>query len=160
MGWGDVDPPRERDASTSTRGEVFAILGGSGCGKSTLLRYLIGLEDAARAATIAIEGVGRAEPRGRAAALRRHVPVRRALRLDDVGENVALALAEWTDLPHGRRRRHRARQAPPRRARRAREQVPLRDLRRHEEARRDRARHGARAEPASSSTSPRRASIR
>ena len=65
------------------RGTTFAILGGSGSGKSTLLRYLIGLERP-MAGRIDIDGVG--EPHAtRRAALRRALPVGRALQLADAG---------------------------------------------------------------------------
>jgi phospholipid/cholesterol/gamma-HCH transport system ATP-binding protein len=80
------------------RGEVFAILGGSGCGKSTLLRHLVGLETAL-AGEIEIAGVvpnldvGR-PPFGvmfQSGALFGSLTV---------GENVGLALEEWTELPY------------------------------------------------------------
>ena len=81
------------------RGEIFAILGGSGCGKSTLLRYLTGLDEP-MGGTIRIDGVGAPTlevgrpPFGvmfQGGALFGSMTV---------GENVALALDEWTDLPH------------------------------------------------------------
>jgi phospholipid/cholesterol/gamma-HCH transport system ATP-binding protein len=79
-------------------GDIFAILGGSGSGKSTMLRYLIGLETPLRGHIhIADLGppnleVGR-PPFGvmfQAGALFGSMTV---------GENVALSLEEWTDLP-------------------------------------------------------------
>ncbi len=79
-------------------GDIFAILGGSGSGKSTMLRYLIGLETPLRGEIhIADLGapnldVGR-PPFGvmfQAGALFGSMTV---------GENVALSLEEWTDLP-------------------------------------------------------------
>ena len=79
-------------------GDIFAILGGSGSGKSTMLRYLIGLETPLRGdIQIADLGppnleVGR-PPFGvmfQSGALFGSMTV---------GENVALSLEEWTDLP-------------------------------------------------------------
>jgi phospholipid/cholesterol/gamma-HCH transport system ATP-binding protein len=82
------------------RGDIFVILGGSGCGKSTMLRHLIGLETP-RAGEIEIAGL-----------TLRHALARRPppfgvmfqsgalLGSFTVGENIALALEEWTDLPH------------------------------------------------------------
>jgi phospholipid/cholesterol/gamma-HCH transport system ATP-binding protein len=97
MGWGDEN--LLEDASFEVeRGEVFAILGGSGTGKSTLLRHLVGL-DPPRAGSIWIEGVGTPSlevgkpPYGvmfQSGALFGSM---------SVGENVALALTEWTRLP-------------------------------------------------------------
>jgi phospholipid/cholesterol/gamma-HCH transport system ATP-binding protein len=97
MGWGDVN--LLEDASFEVeRGEVFAILGGSGTGKSTLLRHLVGL-DPPRAGSIWIDGVGTPclevgrPPYGvmfQSGALFGSM---------SVGENVALALTEWTRLP-------------------------------------------------------------
>lgn len=97
MGWGDV--VLLKDASfTIARGDIFVILGGSGCGKSTLMRYLIGL-DAPVAGQIRIDGKtpnydtsGR-PPYGvmfQSGAL---------LGSMTVGENLALPLETWTDLP-------------------------------------------------------------
>lgn len=80
------------------RGEIFAILGGSGCGKSTLLRHLVGLAEPL-AGDIQIAGVGRPNldvgrpPFGvmfQGGALFGSMTV---------GENVALPIREWTDLP-------------------------------------------------------------
>lgn len=97
MGWGDL--VLQKDASfTISRGDIFVILGGSGCGKSTMLRYLIGL-DTPMAGQIRIDGkpphqetVGR-PPFGvmfQSGAL---------LGSMTVGENIALPLQTWTDLP-------------------------------------------------------------
>jgi len=97
IGWDDV--VLQRDASFEVeRGEIFAILGGSGCGKSTLMRYMIGLE-MPKSGTISIEGVsgthiGTARPpfgvMFQSGAL---------LGSMTVGENIALPLSQWTDLP-------------------------------------------------------------
>ena len=80
------------------RGDVFVILGGSGCGKSTLLRHLIGLEQP-RAGQIEIAGFG--APRLMGAAPEYGVMFQSGALFSSltVGENVAFALSEWTDLP-------------------------------------------------------------
>jgi phospholipid/cholesterol/gamma-HCH transport system ATP-binding protein len=80
------------------RGEVFAILGGSGCGKSTLLRTLIGLESPL-AGTIAVDGVGAPDlqvGRPRFGVVFQSCALFSSL---TVGENVGLALRQWTSLP-------------------------------------------------------------
>ena len=80
------------------RGDIFIILGGSGCGKSTLLRHLIGLE-APMAGQISIAGIG--APRLEGAAPRYGVMFQSGALFSSltVGENVAFALQEWTQLP-------------------------------------------------------------
>jgi phospholipid/cholesterol/gamma-HCH transport system ATP-binding protein len=80
------------------RGEVFIILGGSGCGKSTLLRHLIGLETPL-AGSIQIAGVG--APRLAGSPPEYGVMFQSGALFGSltVGENVAFALQEWTDLP-------------------------------------------------------------
>jgi phospholipid/cholesterol/gamma-HCH transport system ATP-binding protein len=98
IGWGDV-VLQENASFDVCDGDVFVVLGGSGCGKSTMLRYLIGLETPERG-EVKIRGVTGA-----------HVEVGRPpfgvmfqsgalLGSLTVGENVALPLEEWTDLPH------------------------------------------------------------
>lgn len=79
------------------RGEIFAILGGSGAGKSTLLRYLVGL-DQPMGGTVEIEGAGAGLEVGRP---RVGVMFQSGALLGSmtVGENIALPLVEWTDLP-------------------------------------------------------------
>lgn len=79
------------------RGDVFIILGGSGCGKSTLLRHLVGL-DAPIAGQIRVAGQ---PPRLEGAAPRYGVMFQSGALFGSmsVGENVAFALHEWTDLP-------------------------------------------------------------
>jgi phospholipid/cholesterol/gamma-HCH transport system ATP-binding protein len=80
------------------RGDVFVILGGSGCGKSTLLRHLIGLEQPV-AGSIEIAGLG--APRLTGTAPEYGVMFQSGALFSSltVGENVAFALSEWTDLP-------------------------------------------------------------
>jgi len=97
IGWDDV--VLQRDATFEVmRGEIFAILGGSGCGKSTLMRFMIGLETP-REGTIEIQGItgqqiGSSKPpfgvMFQSGAL---------LGSMTVGENIALPLSQWTDLP-------------------------------------------------------------
>jgi phospholipid/cholesterol/gamma-HCH transport system ATP-binding protein len=97
IGWDDLI--LQRDASFEVqRHDIFAILGGSGSGKSTLLRYLIGLEIPV-SGTIFVEGLGSPNldvgrpPFGvmfQSGALFGSL---------SVGENVALPLDQWTDLP-------------------------------------------------------------
>jgi phospholipid/cholesterol/gamma-HCH transport system ATP-binding protein len=97
MGWGDRILLQNASFEVE-RGDIFAILGGSGCGKSTLLRYLIGLERPVTG-TIQIDGIKES-----------HLEVSRPpfgvmfqsgalLGSMTVGENVALPLQEWTNLP-------------------------------------------------------------
>jgi phospholipid/cholesterol/gamma-HCH transport system ATP-binding protein len=79
------------------RGDVFIILGGSGCGKSTLLRHLVGL-DTPMAGQILVAGEA---PRLEGAAPRYGVMFQSGALFGSmsVGENVAFALQEWTQLP-------------------------------------------------------------
>jgi phospholipid/cholesterol/gamma-HCH transport system ATP-binding protein len=82
------------------RGSIFAILGGSGCGKSTLLRHLIGLETPI-AGNITINGL---RPNSSLASPERPlfgVMFQSGALLGSltVGENVALPLQQWTQLP-------------------------------------------------------------
>jgi phospholipid/cholesterol/gamma-HCH transport system ATP-binding protein len=97
MGWDDLI--LQRDASFEVQQhDLFAILGGSGSGKSTLLRYLVGLETPI-SGSIFVEGIGHPNldvgrpPFGvmfQSGALFGSL---------SVGENVALPLDQWTDLP-------------------------------------------------------------
>ena len=92
------------------RGTTLAILGGSGSGKSTLLRYLIGLERP-MAGRIDIDGVGEPHrPRGRAA-VRRAVPVGRALQLVDARAEPRAAAHDLDEHPRPARARSGAGQA-------------------------------------------------
>jgi phospholipid/cholesterol/gamma-HCH transport system ATP-binding protein len=97
MGWDEVILQREASFEVQ-KNEVFAILGGSGSGKSTMLRYLVGLE-VPMGGDISIEGIGHPNldvgrpPFGvmfQSGALFGSL---------SVGENVALPLDQWTDLP-------------------------------------------------------------
>lgn len=97
MGWGDLNLLEDVSFEVA-RGDVFAILGGSGCGKSTLLRCLVGL-DSPKSGAITIEGVG--TPRLEAGRPAYGVMFQSGALFGSltVGENVALAITEWTDLP-------------------------------------------------------------
>lgn len=85
------------------RGERFMMLGGSGCGKSTLLKHMIGLLQPA-AGRVVINGVDitRADE-DTMRRVRRQIGV--LFQADalfgsmSLAENVALPLAEYTDLP-------------------------------------------------------------
>jgi phospholipid/cholesterol/gamma-HCH transport system ATP-binding protein len=80
------------------RGDVFMILGGSGSGKSTLLRHLIGLEEP-RAGTIEIAGIGAPRLDGGVPGYGVMFQSGALFSSLSVGENVAFALQEWTELP-------------------------------------------------------------
>lgn len=100
MGWGDF--VLQRDANfVVERGDVFVLLGGSGCGKSTLLRHLVGLE-IPMSGTVEIAGVGAPHER-----MAEPGPPAFGMTFQSgalfgsltVGENVALPMRQWTDLP-------------------------------------------------------------
>lgn len=97
MGWGDV--VLQKDASFQVeRGDIFVILGGSGCGKSTMLRYLIGLETPL-SGLIKIDG---AVPEHKEVGRPRFGVMFQSgalLGSMTVGENLALPLQAWTELP-------------------------------------------------------------
>jgi len=97
IGWGDVVLQQHLTFEVP-RGDVFAILGGSGCGKSTLLRFLIGLEEPMVGE---IDVAGRGLPDLEAGLPPFGVMFQAGALFGSltVGENVALPLEEWTDLP-------------------------------------------------------------
>ncbi len=97
MGYGET-VLLEKASFDVERGDIFVILGGSGCGKSTLLRHLIGLEQPL-SGQINIAGIG--APRLEGAAPRYGVMFQSGALFSSltVGENVAFALQEWTQLP-------------------------------------------------------------
>jgi phospholipid/cholesterol/gamma-HCH transport system ATP-binding protein len=97
MGWGDTNL-LENTSFQIERGEVFAILGGSGCGKSTLLRHLVGLELPV-AGDISIDGVGAPVLAASRPAYGVMFQSGALFGSSTLGQNVALPLTEWTDLP-------------------------------------------------------------
>ena len=97
MGWGDTI--LQKDACYEIeRGDIFVILGGSGCGKSTMMRYLVGLETPVAGQVLLADGseakLGRGHPQY-------GVMFQSGALLGSltVGENVALPLVSWTELP-------------------------------------------------------------
>jgi phospholipid/cholesterol/gamma-HCH transport system ATP-binding protein len=97
IGWGDVILQQNLNFEVQ-RGEVFAILGGSGSGKSTLLRFLIGLEQPI-AGEIDIAGCGLPDLEAGLPPFGVMFQAGALFGSLTVGENVALPLEEWTDLP-------------------------------------------------------------
>jgi phospholipid/cholesterol/gamma-HCH transport system ATP-binding protein len=97
VGWGKNVV--QKDASFEIeRGTIFALLGGSGCGKSTLLRAVVGLDEPL-AGTVTIDGQPAHQSqvgRPRFGMLFQSGALLGSL---TVGENVALPLQTWTDLP-------------------------------------------------------------
>jgi phospholipid/cholesterol/gamma-HCH transport system ATP-binding protein len=86
-------------------GEVFMVMGRSGCGKSTLLKQMIGLKQPSKG-DVSYDGVPfwAAEPEGRLAMLRHFGILYQGGALWSsmtLAENVALPLAEYTDLSPG-----------------------------------------------------------
>jgi phospholipid/cholesterol/gamma-HCH transport system ATP-binding protein len=99
IGWDQM--VLQRHASfTVEHSEVFVILGGSGSGKSTLLRYLIGLE-APSAGEIVVQGTNPTFHTLGPPSFGVMFQSGALLGSYTVGENVALPLGEWTDLPRG-----------------------------------------------------------
>ncbi len=80
------------------RGEIFAVLGASGCGKSTLLRALTGL-DPPRRGRVDIAGTGAPTLSVGRPGYGVMFQAGALFGSMTVGENVALALETWTDLP-------------------------------------------------------------
>ena len=98
IGWSLDDVLLEHATFTVDHGEIFGILGRSACGKSTLLRALIGLEPVL-AGDIAIAGARRTALTGRPPAFGVMFQQGALFGSMTVGENVALPLERWTDLP-------------------------------------------------------------
>jgi phospholipid/cholesterol/gamma-HCH transport system ATP-binding protein len=96
IGWGDRILMEDLSFDVGA-GTVFAILGGSGSGKSTLLRNMIGLE-VPKSGTVRIQSTGPEEPAGRPqfGVLFQSGALFGSM---TVGENVALPIERWTDLP-------------------------------------------------------------
>ncbi|HEX7839845.1 MAG TPA: ATP-binding cassette domain-containing protein [Kofleriaceae bacterium] len=98
IGWSRDQILLEHGSFDIGRGEIFGILGRSACGKSTLFRVLIGLEPPL-AGEVSIAGLG--APRLSAERPRFGVMFQQGALIGSltVGENVALPLERWTDLP-------------------------------------------------------------
>jgi phospholipid/cholesterol/gamma-HCH transport system ATP-binding protein len=98
IGWPDSAILLEHASFEVQRGEIFGILGRSACGKSTLLRVLIGLEPPL-GGELAI--AGRGAPRLAAERPVTGVMFQQGALFGSltVGQNVALPLERWTDLP-------------------------------------------------------------
>jgi phospholipid/cholesterol/gamma-HCH transport system ATP-binding protein len=98
IGWSTEEVLLEHASFEVHQGEIFGILGRSACGKSTLLRALIGLEQPL-AGELDIQGEG--SPKLEAGRPRFGVMFQQGALLGSmtVGQNVALALERWTDLP-------------------------------------------------------------
>jgi phospholipid/cholesterol/gamma-HCH transport system ATP-binding protein len=97
MGWGETI--LQQNASFQIeRGDIFIILGGSGCGKSTMMRHLVGLETPMSGRVLYADG---SEARLGVGMPRFGVMFQSGALLGSltVGENVALPLSSWTELP-------------------------------------------------------------
>lgn len=98
VGWRGEPPLVEHACFEVKRGEVFGILGGSGSGKSTLLRCLVGLEEPLAGR---LDVLGEGPPRLDATRPRYGVMFQAGALFGSltVGQNVALPIQRWTDLP-------------------------------------------------------------
>jgi phospholipid/cholesterol/gamma-HCH transport system ATP-binding protein len=98
IGWSRDEVLLEHAGFEVRRGEIFGILGRSAAGKSTLFRVLVGLEPPL-AGEVVIAGNG--PPRLVAGQPRFGVMFQQGALLSSltVGENLALPLAHWTELP-------------------------------------------------------------
>ncbi len=88
---------------TVAKGEILVVLGGSGCGKSTLLRHLIGLNQP-YTGKVTIAGIDvNTDDEGQLKELKQKIGVSfqsgALFGSMTVGENIALPLREYTDLP-------------------------------------------------------------
>jgi phospholipid/cholesterol/gamma-HCH transport system ATP-binding protein len=101
MAFGDLVIMRDLNF-TVRRGDVFIIMGASGCGKSTLLRHMIGLLEPAKGEIFyGSESFTNAPPEVRESMLRKFGVLYQSGGLWSsmtLAENVALPLAEFTDL--------------------------------------------------------------
>ncbi len=97
MGWDELILLEDASFDVA-EGEVFAILGASGCGKSTLLRYLTGLDEP-MAGTVRLAGIGAPTLEVGRPAYGVMFQSGALFGSMTVGENLALALNEWTRLP-------------------------------------------------------------
>jgi phospholipid/cholesterol/gamma-HCH transport system ATP-binding protein len=88
---------------TVAQGEILVVLGGSGCGKSTLLRHMIGLNQP-YTGRVLIDGIDvNTDDERQLRKLRQKIGVSyqsgAMFGSMTVGENIALPLTEYTDLP-------------------------------------------------------------
>ena len=101
MAYGDFLIQRNLDFIIH-RGDIFIIMGGSGCGKSTLLRHLVGLKEPAKGDVLyEDESFWKADPESRQRRMRQFGVLFQSGALWSsmtLAENVALPLAEYTDL--------------------------------------------------------------
>lgn len=97
IGWSEDAHLIEHASFTVERGEIFGILGRSASGKTTMMRALIGLSEPL-AGKILVDG---RPPTLEMARPRFGVMFQQGALIGSmtVGENVALALDAWTDLP-------------------------------------------------------------
>jgi len=94
IGWSRDAVLLEHASFEVGRGEIFGILGRSACGKSTLLRVLIGLEQALEG-ELEVAGAGDGGRPGFGVMFQQGA----LFGSMTIGENLALALERWTDLP-------------------------------------------------------------
>jgi phospholipid/cholesterol/gamma-HCH transport system ATP-binding protein len=98
IGWSRDEVLLEHASFDIHEGEIFGILGRSACGKTTLLRVIIGLEQPL-AGEITIAGVGAPSLEGGRPAYGVMFQQGALFGSMTVGQNVALTLERWTDLP-------------------------------------------------------------
>lgn len=98
IGWSRDAVLLERASFDIGHGEIFGILGRSAAGKTTLLRVLIGLEQPLDG-HIRIAGIGAPMLNGARPAFGVMFQQGALFGSMTVGENVALPLERWTDLP-------------------------------------------------------------
>jgi phospholipid/cholesterol/gamma-HCH transport system ATP-binding protein len=97
IGWDQTVLQRRANFAVK-RGEIFVILGGSGCGKSTMLRAMTGLETPLEG-SVTVKDLDPAVPIMGPPGFGVMFQSGALLGSMTVGENVALPLVEWTDLP-------------------------------------------------------------
>lgn len=97
IGWSLEEVLVEHASFDIREGEIFGILGRSACGKTTLLRELIGLEDPLGGRIEFTSGAGLVL--GARPAFGVMFQQGALLGSMTVGQNVALPLERWTDLP-------------------------------------------------------------
>ena len=98
IGWSRDEVLLEHASFEVHQGEIFGILGRSACGKTTLLRVLIGLEEPLEG-EVEIEGVGTAGLHAGRPAFGVMFQQGALFGSMTVGQNVALPLQRWTNLP-------------------------------------------------------------